>query len=122
MEVGPAAYADVIHELQKPMVKGRDSPAALLGVRRKEDAERVLATVTAQAFLHCAPQSRRTKELGGLLDEPLGSVVEEETLRSLCVSLRMFYYDEALGLKRRAMEEARLRLANMGHVHSLSKQ
>merc|ERR1711933_160764 len=102
MEIGPAAYADIITEMQKPMVKSRDSPAALLGVRRKEDAERVLATVTAQAFLHHAPQSRRTRDVGGLLEEPLGGVLEHETLRGLCVGLRMFYYDEALAVKRRA--------------------
>jgi hypothetical protein len=122
MEAGPAAYADVIHELQRPMVKSRDSPAALLGVRRKEDAQRVLATVAAQAFLHHMPQSRRTREVGGLLEDPLGNVLEQETLRGLCIELRMFYYDEALSVKRRASEEARRRLAHLEHVHSLTKQ
>merc|ERR1712087_85392 len=119
MEIGPAAYADIIMEMQKPMLKCRDSPAALLGVRRKEDAQRVLATVVAQAFLHHSPQSRRTTVAGGLLEEPLGDVLEHETLRNLCVELRMFYYDDALTVKHRTREEMRRRL---GHVHGLTKE
>merc|ERR1712232_1458325 len=122
MELGPAAYQDVILEMQKPLRKSRDSPAALLGVRHKEDAERVLATVVAQAFLHHSSESRRTKDVGGLLDDPLGSVLEDRTLRGLCTELRMFYYDEALAVKLRAREEMRKKLLEVEHVHSLSKQ
>uniref|UniRef100_A0A6U6LPR7 Uncharacterized protein n=1 Tax=Zooxanthella nutricula TaxID=1333877 RepID=A0A6U6LPR7_9DINO len=121
MEAGPSRYADVIAELQAPMVKSRDSLAALLGVRRKQDAERVLATVTAQAFLHHSPQSRITRDQGGLLEEPLPDILEEGTLRALAIELRMFYYDEALVVKQRAREEMRERIRATAHVHSFSK-
>jgi len=121
MELGPAAYQDVILEMQKPLRKSRDSPAALLGVRHKEDAERVLATVAAQAFLHHSSETRRTKDAGGLLDDPLGSVLEDQTLRGLCVELRMSYYDELLAVKLRTREELRKKLLQAEHVHSLTK-
>lgn len=119
MEAGPRAYADIISNIQRPACS-RDMPAALLGVRCKEDSQRVLATVCAQAFLHHSPQSRRTNDVGGLLEEPLGDVRDEHTLRCLCVELRMSYYDEALAAKQRVLEEMRKALANQ-HVHSLSK-
>jgi len=119
METGPSAYTDVILELQRP-AGSRDMPAALLGVRCKEVAQRVLATVAAQAFLHHSPQSRRTRDVGGLLEEPLGDVREDQTLRGLCVELRMSYYDEGLLAKQRALEAMRQKLA-LVHVHSLSK-
>jgi hypothetical protein len=120
MEAGPDRYADVIKEIQRP-AGGRDSPAALLGVRCKQDAPRVLATVAAQAFLHSSPQSRRTKDVGGLLDEPLGTVSEEQTLRGLCKELRMSYYYDSLAAKKRYVEEA-MRENYFSHVHSLNKQ
>lgn len=119
MEAGPDRYADVIKELQRP-AEGRDSPAALLGVRCKQDAPRVLATVAAQAFLHSSPQSRRTKDVGGLLDEPLGTVSEEQTLRGLCKELRMSYYYDNLAAQKRDVEEV-MRETQIVHVHSLSK-
>merc|ERR1712139_228782 len=83
-------------------------------------AQRVLATVAAQAFLHHTPQSRRTRDVGGLLEEPLGDVREDQTLRGLCVELRMSYYDEAAAAKQRVLEEMRRKLAQT-QVHSLSK-
>jgi len=121
MEAGPAAYQDVILEMQKPLRKSRDSPAALLGVRQR-DAERVLATVAAQAFLHHCSESRRTKDMGGLLDDPLGGVLEDQTLRGLCIELRMSYYDELLVVKLRAREEMRKKMLHIEHVHCLTKR
>merc|ERR1712106_710744 len=109
MEFGPAAYADVVIETQQP-ARNRDSLAALLGVRCKEDTQRVLATIAAQAFLHSTPQSRRTKDVGGLLDEPLGDVREEQTLRGLAVHLRMMYYYDVLADKQRRYNEIRKEL------------
>jgi hypothetical protein len=121
MEAGADAYADVISDIQKPP-GSRDTPAALLGVRCKEHAQRVLATVAAQAFLHHTTSSRRTTAVGGLLEEPLGDVREDQTLRGLCIELRMSYYDEALAVKRRIVEELQRKLLAAPHVHSLSKQ
>eukprot|EP00440_Ansanella_granifera_P067607 gb/GFBE01073336.1/.p1 GENE.gb/GFBE01073336.1/~~gb/GFBE01073336.1/.p1 ORF type:complete len:691 (+),score=150.36 gb/GFBE01073336.1/:1-2073(+) len=118
MEAGPGAYADVIQHLQAP-ASSRDSLAALLGVRRKEDAQGVLAAVAVQAFLHPSPQSRRTKDVGGVLDEPLGDVREEQTLRDLAVELRMLYYYDQLADAERRREEFWRRNC---HVHSLQKR
>merc|ERR1712224_413089 len=112
-------YADVIMEIQKP-AESRDTTAALLGVRCKEDAQRVLATVAAQAFLHSSPQSRRTRDVGGLLEEPLGNVCEEQTLRGLCIELRMSYYYDDLAASQRYVEEM-LHGRGIVHVHSLNK-
>jgi len=81
----------------------------------------VLATIAAQAFLHSTPQSRRTKDVGGLLDEPLGDVREEQTLRGLAVHLRMMYYYDNLADKQRRYDELRKELGS-GHVHGLGKQ
>merc|ERR1712032_494850 len=120
MECGLDSYSEVLLELQKPPGR-KDTAAALLGVSRKEDAQRVLATVAAQAFLHAPPESRRTKDVGGLLDEPLGDVREEQTLRGLAVHLRMMYYYDNLAEKQRRYNELRKEL-DRGHVHSLSKQ
>jgi len=120
MEAGPAAYSDVIQELQRPPGKN-DTVAALLGVRRKEDAQRVLATVAAQAFLHASPQSRRTRDVGGDLDEPLGDVREEGTLAGLCVELRLLYFLPKLADAQKAADEAGRKLEAAGHTHGLSK-
>eukprot|EP00971_Amphidinium_carterae_P245635 4878268-Amphidinium_carterae.1 len=48
--------------------------------------------MAAQAFLHESSHSRRLKESGGDLTEPLGDVRDGETLRSLAVDLRMDLY------------------------------
>lgn len=55
--------------------------------------------MTAQAFLHCTPASRRTVDNGGALAEPLGDVCDTTTLHSICVSLRMAVYDERAAAK-----------------------
>eukprot|EP00928_Gymnodinium_smaydae_P074576 TRINITY_DN57607_c0_g1_i1.p1 TRINITY_DN57607_c0_g1~~TRINITY_DN57607_c0_g1_i1.p1 ORF type:complete len:694 (-),score=58.21 TRINITY_DN57607_c0_g1_i1:284-2365(-) len=117
MEAGPSFYADVIRELQRPAGKG-DTPAALYGVRDKESAQRILATVAAQAFLHAASKSRRTKEAGGDLDEPLGDVRDESTLKGLVVEVRMAYFDELAGCS----DHIRQKIESVGHIHSLTKR
>jgi len=116
IEAGQPAYADVLLELQKPATR-LDTPAALLGVRSKETAQRVLATVAAQAFLHAAAKSRRTRDVGGELEEPLGNVCDECTLRGLVIELRMAYFDELLA----SSDQVRQAIESVGHLHSLSK-
>merc|ERR1712032_1809259 len=74
----------------------------------------------AQAFLHSSPQSRRTRDVGGLLEEPLGTVSEEQTLRGLCKELRMSFYYDSLAAKQRYVDET-MRGTGMVHVHTLSK-
>jgi hypothetical protein len=138
MESGPEAYMDIIHALQRP-VGSNESLRALLGVEHPCDAERVLAAVVAQAFLHSTPASRRVVENGGTLAEPLGDVHDSATLRSICLDLRMAVYDERAAAKavewRRLIQsvEYKVRMAarvadvdefcNMcgDHVHGLSK-
>mmetsp|Transcript_69324 Transcript_69324/g.130776 ORF Transcript_69324/g.130776 Transcript_69324/m.130776 type:complete len:693 (+) Transcript_69324:45-2123(+) len=117
MEAGPSAYADVIRDLQRPAGKG-DTPAALFGVSCKESAQRILATVAAQAFLHDASKSRRTKDAGGELDEPLGDVRDESTLKGLAIEVRMAYFDELT----MSSDHVRQKLESLGHLHSLSKK
>jgi len=120
MEAGPQAYADVVQLTQQPPAK-KDMPAGLLGVRH-EDAQRTVATMVAQAYLHAMPESRRTKDRGGILDEPLGDVREEQTLRGLAVELRMLYYYDVLAKIMKENEELQRSLGGLEHVHSLSKQ
>jgi len=100
MEAGPHAWADVVSVLQKPASTNK-LLAKLLGVERHTDAERVLATIAAQAFLHHSSDLRRISTEGGSLSEPLGDVRDAATLRSMCVELRMALYDEAVAAKMR---------------------
>merc|ERR1712187_500462 len=72
-----------------------------LGVERPSEAPRVLATIAAQAFLHQSSQLRRTMSVGGALQEPLGDVRDSDTLKALCVQLRMAIYDERVAEKMR---------------------
>lgn len=118
MEAGPAVYADVIAALQKPP-GSRDTPAAMLGVRCQDEAPRILATVVAQAFLHPSPQLRRTVDVGGSLEEPLGDILEDQTLRALCVKVRMAHYDEMVCSQRKSIERARVNWDSAGHAHGL---
>lgn len=112
---------------------------SLLGVESPCDAERILATMAAQAFLHSTPASRRTLDTGGDLVEPLGDVCDSATLRGISVRLRMEVYDQRAAAKlvewRRLISsvEYRVRMAARvadvdefcrmcgGHVHSLGK-
>lgn len=100
MEMGRQAYADLVLALQKPATK-RESLRALLGVDCPAEAPRVLATLAAQAFLHQSSQLRRTTAAGGTLQEPLGDVRDSNTLRGLCVQLRMATYEERVAAKMR---------------------
>mmetsp|Transcript_123085 Transcript_123085/g.359351 ORF Transcript_123085/g.359351 Transcript_123085/m.359351 type:complete len:1144 (+) Transcript_123085:57-3488(+) len=100
MEAGPQAYADLVHILQKP-AGSKESLRALIGVESPSDAPRVLATIAAQAFLHQSSQLRRTVAAGGALREPLGDVRDSDTLRALCVELRMATYEERVAAKMR---------------------
>jgi len=131
MEAGPLAYDDVLLGLRQPP-RSQDSARALLGVERPCDAPRVLATIAAQAFLHNSSQMRRTTAVGGALREPLGDVRASETLRQLCVDLRMATYEEHVAAKMRewgrlgaSISFQRARVADLnqyssmcgGHVH-----
>mmetsp|Transcript_20251 Transcript_20251/g.57559 ORF Transcript_20251/g.57559 Transcript_20251/m.57559 type:complete len:1130 (+) Transcript_20251:100-3489(+) len=136
LERGPAAWADVARELQRPFC-AQGELCALLGVRRPGDAPRVLATVAAQAFLHGSSQLRRTAAAGGALREPLGDVRDGDTLRGLCVDLRMAIYEERVAAKMRewsvvgaSLVYQRARVADLsqyagllgsGHTHGLDK-
>lgn len=100
MECGPHSYADLVQVLQKPAGKG-ETLRALLGIARPAEAPRVLATIAAQAFLHQSSQLRRTVGVGGTLREPLGDVRDSDTLRGLCVELRMAVYEERVAAKMR---------------------
>merc|ERR1712054_380858 len=93
MEAGPTAYADLVEALQAPLGKN-ETLRYFLGVQSARDAPRVLATVAAQAFLHQSSQLRRTTAIGGALHEPLGDVRDSDTLRALCVDLRMATYED----------------------------
>jgi len=89
-------------------------PEGHQGLRSQEIFRQVLKS------LHSSPQSRRTRDVGGLLEEPLGNVCEEQTLRGLCIELRMSYYYDNLAAKQRYVEEM-LDGRGIVHVHSLSK-
>jgi len=117
----------------------KESLRALLGVERPRDAPRVLATMAAQAFLHQSSQLRRVIAAGGSLRQPLGDVRDSNTLRSLCVQVRMTIYEERVAEKMRewgrlgaslTFQRARAvdleQYADMcqkhgGHVHGLDK-
>lgn len=118
MEVGPAAYADVVSVFQKPPGT-KDTPAALLGVSCQDEASRILATVAAQAFLHESSESTHSTDAVGLLGVAVGDVREEETLRALCVQLRMALYDERLAAKNARFMAARQKFTACEHVHNL---
>jgi len=135
MEAGPEAYADLIPTLQKPAGRN-ESLRTFLGIERQSAAPRVLATIAAQAFLHQSSQLRRCVDVGGSLREPLGDVHDSNTLRAMCVDLRMAVYEEHVAAKMR--EWARLgasltcqqaRAADLdqyshmcgSHVHGLDK-
>jgi len=98
METGPKFYADVITALQKPP-RSNESLRALLGVKSPDAAPRVLSTIAAQAFLHQSSAQRRTIAVGGNLPEPLGDVNDSETLRKICVELRMAVYEQRVAAK-----------------------
>merc|ERR1711990_1409956 len=98
MECGPLNYADIVQVLQKPVGRG-ETLRTFLGIERPAEAPRVLATIAAQAFLHQSSQLRRTVGVGGSLREPLGDVRDSDTLRGLCVDLRMAVYEERVAAK-----------------------
>lgn len=135
MEAGPKLYEDVIVALQQPPSPG-ESLRAYLGVRRAEVAPRVLSTIAAQAFLHNCSAQRRTVAVGGNLHEPLGDVNDSETLRKICVALRMAVYEQRVAAKMRewgrlgtdiSFQKARAADLNQyssmcgTHVHGLDK-
>lgn len=138
MEAGPDRYVDVVQALQKKP-NSKESLRALLGVERPCDAPCVLATMAAQAFLHQSSQLRRVIAAGGSLQQPLGDVRDSNTLRSLCVQVRMTIYEERVAEKMRewgrlgaslTFQRARAvdleQYADMcqnhgGHVHGLDK-
>jgi hypothetical protein len=136
MEAGVGAYADLIQVLQKP-IGSRESLKVFLGIEQQADAPRVLATMAAQAFLHQSSQLRRTTDQGGNLSEPLGDVRDSNTLRALCVELRMVTYMERVAAKMREWSKLgtnltyqRARATDLNeyshmcgsHVHGLDKQ
>jgi hypothetical protein len=100
MEAGPKLYEDVVNALQSAP-RPSESLRAYLGVQSPEVAPRVLATVAAQAFLHQSSAQRRTVSAGGNLHEPLGDVHDSETLRKICVALRMAIYEQRVAVKMR---------------------
>jgi len=135
MEAGPKLYEDVIAELQKPP-KSSEALRAYLGVQSKNSVPRVLATIAAQAFLHQSSAQRRTIEVGGNLREPLGEVNDSETLRKICVDVRMAVYEQRVAAKMRewgrlgtdiSFQKARAADLNQyssmcgTHVHGLDK-
>merc|ERR1712048_525966 len=120
------------------MPMGKDETLQeFLGVERATEAPRILATIAAQAFLHQSSQLRRTTAVGGSLQEPLGDVRDSNTLRSLCVELRMAIYEERVIAKMRewgqlgaSLTFQRARAVDLeqyshmcgSHVHGLDKQ
>jgi hypothetical protein len=133
MESGPDAFADVLRALTL-QPSNRESLRSLLGIKSPLDAERVLATIAAQAFMHSSSQSRRTLADGGTLHEPLGDVRETSTLRCICVDLRMAIYEERVAAKMKEWGKAGVSLTFQralvadidqysqmmkGHAHSL---
>jgi len=135
MEAGPKLYEDVMTELQKPP-KPSEALRAYLGVQSKNVVPRVLATIAAQAFLHQSSAQRRTVAAGGNLREPLGDINDSETLRKICVDLRMAVYEQRVAAKMREwgrlgtdISFQRARAADLNqyasmcgtHVHGLDK-
>lgn len=98
---------------------------------------RILATMTAQAFLHYNSNKRRSIENGGSLSEPLGDVRDGETLRNLCIDLRMYIYQDRVHSKMKQWKSvgsdivvAKARASDLGqyialfgslHAHGLDK-
>mmetsp|Transcript_43851 Transcript_43851/g.121307 ORF Transcript_43851/g.121307 Transcript_43851/m.121307 type:complete len:1460 (-) Transcript_43851:350-4729(-) len=134
MEAGAHAYADVIVALQAPASHAGDLESVMRV--KPEHAQRVFATMAAQAFLHQSSQSRRTAAVGGSLAEPLGDVRDGETLRKLVIDLRMTIYAQRVAAKMRqwssvgrAMTIARARVADLdqyfdmcgSHAHGLDR-
>merc|ERR1719453_229390 len=136
LEAGPKAYADIMQVLQNPLRKG-ESLTGYLAVQQPSEAPRVLATMAAQAFLHQSSQQRRTIAVGGNLKEPLGDVRDSNTLRAICIDLRMAVYEARVAAKMREWNQIgssliyqRARAADLeqyshmlghGHVHGLDK-
>jgi hypothetical protein len=98
--------------------------------------QRMLATMTAQGFLHYNSSKRRTVARGGSLLEPLGDVRDGQTLRNLAIDLRMLIYQRRVGAKMRQWKSvgsdivvAKARAADIGqymdmlkvHAHGLDK-
>jgi len=100
MERGPKMITDVISILQKPASK-KDALRNILGIQDQTEWSRVLATIAAQAFLHHSSSSRRCIKDGGNLQEELGCVRDSNTLRGLCIELRMAVYEERVAEKMR---------------------
>jgi len=97
---------------------------------------RMLATMTAQAFLHYNSNRRRSMANGGSLLDPLGDIRDGLTLRNLCIDLRMCIYQERVQAKMRQWKSVgsdivitKARAADMGqyiqffhgHAHGLDK-
>jgi len=136
MEMGPDSYADVVQLMQKPLCS-KESLRSILGIEKQSEAPRILATIVGQAFLHQSSQQRRTTVAGGNLQEPLGDVRDSNTLRALCVDLRMVIYEERVAAKMRewgrlgtSLTCQRARAVDLNeyshmcgsHVHGLDKQ
>jgi len=100
MEAGPQTYSDIVQILQRPACS-KETLRAFLDVQQPSEAPRVLATIAAQAFLHQSSQRRRVIAIGGSLPEPLGDVRDSNTLRALCVELRMTTYEDRVATKMR---------------------
>jgi len=135
LEVGPAAYEDVVRVLQAP-VGSEGSLSAWLDVNAR-NLRRVCAAMAAQAFLHHSSQLRRVSAVGGSLDEPLADVRETATLQSMAVDLRMTIYKNRVATKVREWHRVgtditvtRARACDLqqyahmcgSHVHGLSKE
>jgi uncharacterized protein YegL len=133
MERGPDAFADVVSILQKPPGP-KDALRKILGIKDQSEWTRVLGTIAAQAFLHHSSASRRCTKDGGNLREELGCVRDSNTLRGLCVELRMAVYEERVSEKMRewsrvgtSLTRQRARAADLNeyshmcgtHVHGL---
>lgn len=137
MEKGPQAYIDVVQALQTKKSPQLDL-AKWLDVKGPYEANRVLATVAAQAFLHQSSKLRRTVDAGGTLAEPLPDVRHGETLRNLAVDVRMAIYDQRVARKNEewankgrmltlrlaataGVAEYEAMLGRASHVHGLDK-
>jgi hypothetical protein len=99
----------------------------------------MLATMAAQALMHCSASRRRVVGVGGVLEEPLGDVRDGDTLRALAVDLRMAHYHQAVAAKMAQWKQvgsdvvvAKARCADLGryeqmftgtssHAHALDK-
>jgi len=138
MEHSSAAYRDVIEYLKAGGGEADVNDHGLLSCLEipSTQLKRTLATMAAQAFLHESSHSRRLKESGGNLTEPLGDVRDGDTLRSLAVDLRMEIYMKQVAEKMRQWQGVgaemvctKARVADIGqyarlcgsHVHGLDK-